>query len=520
MSSTSSASQATTSTSEDTTSANSALSSSVKEAVKTLNATEQTPPVTQTSATAEYMARQTQAINTFKALMKLPVPNGQKYSVWAYALIDDPRHVKVAMVIPLGNYPDKAEAVKRVKFIIETTGHHAVFATKMHKWEELTTEINTDRTEYVPVDMNGKLIKLHEDQQKKEQEKLEERKRIEEELLREKAAELNPSSIEHYINNWYVAIKTWARLQHTNKLRDVDLEVLEERLDKIRKQTHEQPEYEKTWLPVLKEQLSKRNELILYETLAATVEEMKKDLCFTSTTTDEISLVPESSSNMAEGSDPEDCRDYKGCGEREDCKRCDNRREEESPPTVIKSMKDLNNVTPAASLPTIMAEQTPAPSKTEWCEQCGQSEQCEQSEQCDMKVNTLAPSESVSNPATESLPAETATAQITSKPRSEAGTATAKSTANSMNQNLILSVKQSPVSLPPPPVMATEPTVKVPTKLPPPPSKFSSSRDTNCEICFDDVCVMGPADEQSQHLEFQEVHTSDIGLENENLIHF
>lgn len=246
------------------------------------------------TGTGTYLAQQRQTINTFKALMKLPVPKGQKYAVWAYALIDDPTHQKIAMVIPLGNYSSKEEALERASFVLKTTQHKGVFVSPMNNWQELTTEEQINRDEHLVTSVQDKLMQLHLDEKKKEYDILLEKQKIEEELLKEKALELDPITIDHYIHHWYMAIVTWQKLQMLNKDRDDMFQSYMKHITTLRKQYQDQPQFEKEWPDVFKQRLTKRNETALFEGLMTEYEHLKKEIQLANPTplSDEVVLNP------------------------------------------------------------------------------------------------------------------------------------------------------------------------------------------------------------------------------------
>lgn len=256
------------------------------------------------TGTGTYLAQQRQAINTFKALMKLSVPKGQKYAVWAYALIDDAKKEKIAMMIPLGNYATKEEALERADFILQTTRHKGVFVSPMNSWQELTTEDKLNRSDMVN-SVQDKLTQLHLEERRKEHEALLEKKKIEEDLLKEKALELDPTTIEHYIHHWYMTIVTWQKLQLLNKDRDDMFQNYMKHVTALRKQYKESPHFENQWSEVLKQQLTKRNELGLYDSLMSEYQRLKNEIQLINPTplSDEITLGPlPPLSSEAEGS--------------------------------------------------------------------------------------------------------------------------------------------------------------------------------------------------------------------------
>jgi hypothetical protein len=218
-----------------------------------------------------------QAINTYKALAKLKPPPDQEYSVLAYFLAEKPENV-YGFYIPLGNYPTKEQAINRVKHIIEITGHKSIFVMKTCTWQALDDQVRHDRTEYIPVDMNGKLLQQYQKDIAAENERLEERKRIEEELLSERENEQDPTTIDSYIHNWYVAIKNRATYSYYSSEALKAKENFDKRVSAIRDQYARQPDFDEKWLPLLKERLTRRNEGHIYEMIVKAVHEIHDEV--------------------------------------------------------------------------------------------------------------------------------------------------------------------------------------------------------------------------------------------------
>lgn len=225
-----------------------------------------------------------QTINSFKALMRHRYPARCEWSVYAWFLVDppagktlDPSKEEIGMYIPLGSYPCPEDAKKVVDHLIETTGHPLICARKTCTWGSLTTKVDP-KAEFVPVDLDGKLIKAHAKVQREEVERLERKREIEEEVIQEKDRENDPNSLDHYIHNWFVAIKNRATYHVNQKAADTAKENYEKRSNAIREQYARQPHFEKEWLPELQRRLHKRGEDATYEAIVRAVEEMKSEV--------------------------------------------------------------------------------------------------------------------------------------------------------------------------------------------------------------------------------------------------
>ena len=180
------------------------------------------------------------------------------------------------MWIGLGCYDSESEAQKRVKHLISTTGHQQIICAKTGEWIELTDKVQPDRVTNVPVDLEGKLVKQHNKQVDKEIKEMEERRNYEEELLREKEKESDTSTMDHYIHNWYNAIKNYSSMHHYDKQHTNSKEAFEKRVKAIREQHDRQPEMESQWLSELKTRLTRRGEAKFYEMIETGAKELRE----------------------------------------------------------------------------------------------------------------------------------------------------------------------------------------------------------------------------------------------------
>jgi hypothetical protein len=234
-----------------------------------------------------------QAINSYKALAKLKPPAGQEFSVVAYFLADNPKDV-YGFYIPLGNFATKEKAKELVDHIIETTGHRSVYVMKTCSWQELDTQFRPDRTECVPVDQEGKLRRQNNKEQEEERIKLEKRQALEEDIIREKDAETDPTTIEHYTHNWFVAIKNHAAYRHYREQTDRAKASYDKRVRAIREQYTRQPEYDTQWLDRLKTRLQRSGETRIFDAIVKAVGELRRDILTSSEAESQPSSTPQS----------------------------------------------------------------------------------------------------------------------------------------------------------------------------------------------------------------------------------
>jgi hypothetical protein len=244
----------------------------------------------ETPASISAKKNRVQTINSFKALTRHRHPSNQKYSIYAYFLVDRPKDPKeefdpVGMYIPLGSYGTPEEAEKVAQHLIKTTGHPMICVRQTCTWGELTSKIGknskfiggeehestkSDHARQVEKTLN----EMHQAMQEREREQFERRKQIEQEIIDEKDHQTDPETIDYYIHNWVMAVKNQAAYQVYLKETEKAKQAFEKRVEAIREQYHRQPQFDKIWLDELKERLTRRDELELYEAVKTAVKEI------------------------------------------------------------------------------------------------------------------------------------------------------------------------------------------------------------------------------------------------------
>src|SRR3990172_6068584 len=82
-----------------------------------------------------------QAINTYRAISEIKSPSKQRFTVFAYFLLDNPSD-EYGFIINLGNFKTLEEANKLVNHIIYDIGHSGVHIARTCSWSLLTTKFN------------------------------------------------------------------------------------------------------------------------------------------------------------------------------------------------------------------------------------------------------------------------------------------------------------------------------------------------------------------------------------------
>lgn len=249
-----------------------------------------TVPDLSVTPAASLVTPRRQLINSYLALTKTKIPRGQEYIVVAYFLVESPGEV-YGMWIGLGCYPTQEKAKSVVEFLIQTTGHKAIISAKTGHWWELTTNTQPDRVTYVPTNLDGKLIQQNHSDLEREGKQIEARRQYEDELLQEQQREKDPNTIDHYIHNWYVAVRNRATVEfHEQKLKEAQANY-DARVTAIQDQYARQPDMEDRWLNEVKDRLSRRGEIKVYEALERGARDLK-DTVFRNKVTRRTDSVP------------------------------------------------------------------------------------------------------------------------------------------------------------------------------------------------------------------------------------
>lgn len=204
-------------------------------------------------------------INTYKLLQKRKSPENQNYVVYAYYLLSESVDGKHGKHIHIGAYETKAEAWEVMNEIINVTGHDSIYICKSCSWEDIDESGNKDRTIYIDPSIKSEEL----DQQYRQRilgEYEEEEKQIllTEELDEQSKKELDPETVEHYAHNWYNAIKNKGKVEYHKKQLEYYEDKYNDKVTKIKTQYNNNPDIEKTWLPIYKERLERRKEDNIY----------------------------------------------------------------------------------------------------------------------------------------------------------------------------------------------------------------------------------------------------------------
>ena len=218
-------------------------------------------------------------VNTYKILEKRKVPLDQDFVIYAYFLYSDLSDGKIGKQIYLGSYPTKKKAFEEAEKIIKETGHESIYVCEACSWEDIDTIKRLDRTFVLdPTEKSEELQKQFEtliNQKDHEQRKNEE---LGKELELQGENELNKRTIEHYVHNWFLAIKNKSSYEYHKAEMEYYHKMYNMRKEKIKEQYKLQSEFEDQWLDLYQERLKKRGEEDVFVMLREGHNALKDDI--------------------------------------------------------------------------------------------------------------------------------------------------------------------------------------------------------------------------------------------------
>ena len=216
------------------------------------------------------------ATNSFKQLMSLSPPNGQQFSVVAYFIIDPPTNGRHGMWMHLGYYSSAKKAQTKAQQIIEQTGHPGVIVSPSCSWQYL--DENPNNIKRVDTDVDGTLRSQHAKLYQQELARIRQREQIESSIEHDQEQSLVPTTIEHYTQNWYLTVRNFAAVEHYRKMLADAEQAYQKRVELIQQQYAQQPEFDTTWLPILKSKLAERGEDNVFELITQGYDQLKSSI--------------------------------------------------------------------------------------------------------------------------------------------------------------------------------------------------------------------------------------------------
>lgn len=203
----------------------------------------------------------TNLANTYKELERVVPPRNQSYSIYAYFLYSEPLDGVHGKQIFLGGYGSAEEAFSRATNLMKKTGHDCIYVCKTCSWEDIDEIKRPDRTITVdPKAKGSQLEKQFKEELKKRQEEKERQEQISQDIELQAERELDPTTIEHYAHNWYLAIKHKANYEYHKAEMEKYEKLFNQKSEKIKNQYKTQPELEGEWLSLYEERLKSRGE--------------------------------------------------------------------------------------------------------------------------------------------------------------------------------------------------------------------------------------------------------------------
>ncbi|HSW76364.1 MAG TPA: hypothetical protein VLG50_04940 [Candidatus Saccharimonadales bacterium] len=209
-------------------------------------------------------------LHTMQKIIQLPIEHGVAWSVFAYAVNKDiiNEHGQVddlrAIIFPLGSFNTQQLAQQHVKKVMEETGHSYFIVSRYGLAVPITVKHDQDVIIDVPVDLQGKVIEMENEEFKHQKELFDKRQKLEKELMDECENELNVDHPEHFKRHAFVALKHYTDyLKHKQEC-EKSFELFTTRQQALQAHFTSHPEHERDFLDFYKNKLMARGEEQLY----------------------------------------------------------------------------------------------------------------------------------------------------------------------------------------------------------------------------------------------------------------
>lgn len=223
-------------------------------------------------------------IESLQAITKLPPTPGCEFCVYTFALnkdivdangkVDDFR----GMFFILGTFDTLKKAEDHIKNLIIKTGHSEFYCAKYGKPIPIQTKIDGSNVSKIHVDADNKIKELETEKYKENKELYEKQIKLEKDLTKETKDEYDRDHIEHFKRQCYLAIKSKSTYETRKKEMDKSLDDYNKNVAQIREHYAKHPEHEVQWLPYLKDKLTERGELNMYNIIASSYEKYRDEL--------------------------------------------------------------------------------------------------------------------------------------------------------------------------------------------------------------------------------------------------
>jgi hypothetical protein len=223
-------------------------------------------------------------IEGLQAITKLRPLSGCKYCVYTFALNQDiiDKDGKVddfrGLFFILGTFDTKKEAEYHVKNLIIKTKHSEFYISEYGKPIRIETQIDSSNISKIYIDTDNKIKQLETEQYIKDKELYEKRMKLEKDVMQEAENEFNPDHIDHFQRQCYLAIKNRTTYETHKQNMEKSLNNYEKNVKLIREHYTKHPNHEKEWLSKLKEKLTERGELPLYNLIESGYEKYRDEI--------------------------------------------------------------------------------------------------------------------------------------------------------------------------------------------------------------------------------------------------
>ena len=206
--------------------------------------------------------------NSYLKLESRKPPTDQEFVIYAYFLYSEPKDGVHGKQIFLGAYPTKKKALIEVAEIIKKTDHDSIYMCESCSWNDIDEVVRVDRTFHLdPTQKVRELETSFEDyleQKFQKQDKIEE---ISKELDKEQKQELDPTSLEHYVHNWFLTIKNKSEYEYHKERAEHFEKMYNMRSERVQKQYTDNPSIDNDWLGIYEKKLERRGEKELFSVL-------------------------------------------------------------------------------------------------------------------------------------------------------------------------------------------------------------------------------------------------------------
>jgi len=223
-------------------------------------------------------------IEGLQAITKLRPISGCRYCVYTFALNQDiiDENGKVddfrGMFFILGTFDNKKDAEDHMKDLMIKTKHSEFYISEYGKSIRIETKIDTSNISKIYVDNNNKIKELETEQYKRDKELYEKRVKLENDIVQEAENEYNTDHIDHFQRQCYLALKNKTVYETKKQEIEKSLNNYEKNVSAIREHYLKHPEHEEEWLPNLKEKLTMRGELSMYNIIESNYLKFRDEL--------------------------------------------------------------------------------------------------------------------------------------------------------------------------------------------------------------------------------------------------